>query len=73
MLQDEYGVVLMCVLSIELVWVEIYGKREEKHNFLAFPRSGTGTKQCGTSTILVLVNWYQYPMFCFGPVLVFWP
>ena len=28
------GVVLMCVLSIELVWVEIYGKMEEKPPFL---------------------------------------
>ena len=34
----------MSVLSIELIWVEIYGKSEEKHNLWAFPRSGTGTK-----------------------------
>ena len=70
----------MCVLSIELIWVEIYGKREEKHNFWAFPRSSIGTKQSGTGTISVLVNWYWYrkvgtgtPMFYFGPTLVFWP
>ena len=50
----------MCVLSIGLVWVEIYGKREEKHNFWAFLRSGTSTKQCGTGTICVLANWYRY-------------
>ena len=50
----------MRVLSIELVWVEIYGKREEKHNFWTFPRSGTGNKQCGTGTIVVLVDWYRY-------------
>ena len=50
----------MCVLSIELIWVEIYGKKEEKHNFWVFPRSGTGTKQYGTGTILVLVDWYRY-------------
>ena len=50
----------MCVLSIELIWVEIYGKREEKHNFWAFSRVGTGTKQSGTGTISVMVNWYRY-------------
>ena len=50
----------MRVLSIELVWVEIYGKREEKQNFWTFPRSGTSTKQCGTGTIVVLVGWYRY-------------
>ena len=46
----------MSVLSIGLIWVEIYGKREEKHNLWVFPRSCTGTKQCGTGTISVLVN-----------------
>ena len=56
----------MCVLSIELIWVEIYGKREEKHNFWAFPRSGTGTKQYGTGTILVLIDWYRYRLFGTG-------
>ena len=50
----------MFVLSIGLVWVEMYGKRKEKHNFWAFPSSGTGTKQCGTGTICVLVDWYRY-------------
>ena len=40
--------------------MEIFGKREEKHNFWAFPKSGTGTKQYGTGTILVLVDWYRY-------------
>ena len=50
----------MYVLSIGLVWVEIYGKREERHNFWVFPRSGTGTKKCGTGTICVMVDWYRY-------------
>ena len=35
-------------------------KGKRKHNFWAFPRSGTGTKQCGTGTICVLVDWYLY-------------
>ena len=51
----------MCVLSIELAWVEIYGKKMEKnHHFLAFSRFGTSTKQCGIRTTCVLVNWYRY-------------
>ena len=33
-LQDEYRVVLMCVLSIELVWMKIYGKMGENPLFL---------------------------------------
>ena len=55
----------MCVLSIGLVWVEIYGKREEKHNLRAFSRSGTGTKQ-----------WYRYHMGSSRlvpvPIVLFW-
>ena len=58
----------MCVLSIELVWVEIYGKMGEKKTTISghfrglvlVPNSGTGTKQCGTGTTCVLVNWYRY-------------
>ena len=46
--------VLMCVLSIELVWVEKYGKMGEKPPFLGISRDGTGTKQSGTGTISVL-------------------
>ena len=34
MLQDGYRVVLMCILIIELVWVENYGKMGEKPQFL---------------------------------------
>ena len=45
--------VLKCVLIIELVWVEKYGKRGEKH-FWEISRGGTGTKQRGTGTISVL-------------------
>ena len=33
--QDEFGVVLMCIWSIELIWVSTYGKMEEKHTFWA--------------------------------------
>ena len=50
----------MSVLSTELVWVEIYGKMGEKPPFLGISRFGTGTKQCGTGTIVVLVDWYRY-------------
>ena len=46
--------------------MEIYGKREEIHNFWAFPMSGTGTKQCGSGTILILVDWYRYRKFGTG-------
>ena len=35
-------------------------KLEKNHQFWAFSRFGTGTKQCGTGTILVLVDWYRY-------------
>ena len=45
----------MCVLSIELVSIEIYEKKWEKnHHFWAFSRVGTGTKQSGTGIISVL-------------------
>ena len=35
-------------------------KWEKNHHFWAFSRTGTSTKQGGTGTILVLVNWYRY-------------
>ena len=35
-------------------------KWEKTHHFWAFSRVGTGNKQCGTGTILVLVAWYRY-------------
>ena len=35
-------------------------KWEKNHHFWAFSRIGTGTKQCGTGTICVLVDWYRY-------------
>ena len=35
-------------------------KWEKNHNFWAFSRFGTDTKQCGTGTICVLVDWYRY-------------
>ena len=58
---------LMCILIIELVWVEKYGKMGEKPPFIwAFSRGGTGTKQSGTGTISVM-------SFCFGSALVFFP
>ena len=41
-------------------------KWEKHHHFWAFPRSGTGSKQCGTGTILILVDWYRYRIFGIG-------
>ena len=35
-------------------------KWEKNHHLWAFSGVGTGTKQCGTGTILVLVDWYRY-------------
>ena len=35
-LQERYGMVLMCVWSIEWNWVAKYGKMEQKHTFWAF-------------------------------------
>ena len=35
--------VLKCVMLIELVWVEKYGKREEKPPLWQFSKGGTGT------------------------------
>ena len=35
-LQKRYGMVLMCVWSIEWNWVAKYGKMEQKHTFWAF-------------------------------------
>ena len=56
----------MCVLSIEWIWVKIYGKREEKTQFLGIFE---GLYRYQT-------EWYRYHKFsvnCFGPVFVFWP
>ena len=65
-LQDEYGVVLMCALSIEWIWVKIYGKREEKTQFLGIFE---GWYRYQT-------EWYRYhkcSVNYFGPVFVLWP
>ena len=40
--------------------MEIYGKMGEKPPFLGIFEVWYGTKQCGTGTILVLVDWYRY-------------
>ena len=72
-LQDEYGVVLRCVLSIELVWVEIYGKMRENPPFMGI-FGGWYRYHIGFGQLVPVPNfWYRYPIFCFGPVLVFWP
>ena len=62
----KYGVVLMCVLSIELVWVEIYEKMGEKSPFLGIFE---GWYRYQT-------EWYQYHK-CSGrlvpvPNVLFW-
>ena len=68
----------MCVLSIELVWVEIYGKMGEKPPFLGifevWYRYLTVWYQyhmCSGQLVQVPKGRYRYPMFYFGPVLVF--
>ena len=53
-LQDEYGVVLKCILIIELIWVEKYGKLGEKHHYGENSRGCTGTEQSGTGADCVL-------------------
>ena len=44
----------MCILSIELVWVENMEKGKKNHLFWKILRGGTGTKQSGTGTISIL-------------------
>ena len=41
-------------------------KWEKNHHFWAFSRFGIGTKQCGTGTTCVLVDWYRYRLFGTG-------
>ena len=70
----------MCVLSIELVWVEIHGKMGEKPPFLGIfevwyrYQTVWYRYHIGSGRLVpVPKGWYRYPMFYFGPVLVFWP
>ena len=60
-LQDEYGVVLMGILCIEWIWVELYGKREEKNT-----HSG---KFSSNGTISVLFFYFDQRLY-FGHNLV---
>ena len=68
----------MCVLSIELVWVEIYGKIGEKPPFLGifegwyrYQTEWYRYHKCSGQLVPVPKSWYRYPMFYFAPVLVF--
>ena len=70
----------MCVLSIELVWVEIYEKMGEKPPFLGifegwyrYQIEWYRYHKCSGQLVPVLKRRYRYPMFYFGPALVFWP
>ena len=70
----------MCVLSIELVWVEIYGKMGEKPPFLGIFEGWYRYQivwyryHIGFGRLVpVPKGWYRYPVLCFGPALVFWP
>ena len=70
----------MCVLSIELVWVEIYGKMGEKPPFLGIFKGWYRYQiewyqyhKCFGQLVPIPKNRYRYPMFCFEPALVFWP
>ena len=70
----------MCVLSIELVWVEIYEKRGEKPPFLGIFKVWYRYQivwyryhMCSGRLVPVPKSRYLYPMFYFGPALVFLP
>ena len=70
----------MSVLSIELVWVEIYEKMGEKPPFLGIFEGWYRYQtmwyryHIGPGRLVsVPKGWYRYPVLCFGPVLVFWP
>ena len=70
----------MCVLSIELVWVEIHGKMGEKPPFLGifegwywYQTEWYRYHKCYGQLVPVPKSRYRYPMFYFGPALVFWP
>ena len=45
---------MKCILIIELIWVEKYGKMGENHHYGEISRGGTGTKQSGTGIDCVL-------------------
>ena len=60
----------MCVLSIELVWVEIYGKMGEKPPFMGIFEVWYQYHMCSGRLVSVPKSRYPYPMFCFGPALV---
>ena len=70
----------MSALSIELVWVEIYGKMGEKPPFMGFPEVWYRYQivwyryHIDFGQLVPVPNFrYRYPMFCFRLVLVFWP
>ena len=62
----------MCISSIELVWVEKYGKMGENPPFLGIFEGWYRYHKCSSQLVLVPTFRYQYPMFYFGPELVFW-
>ena len=69
----------MSVLSIELVWVKIYGKMGEKPQFMGFPKVWYRYQtvwyryHIGFGRLVpVPKSRYRYPMLYFKPVLVFW-
>ena len=63
----------MCISSIELVWVEKYGKMGEKPPFLGILEGWYQYHKCPGQLVSVPTFRYRYPMFYFGSVLVFWP
>ena len=70
----------MCVLSIELVWVEIYGKMGEKPPFLDIFEVWYRNQKvwyryhmCSDRLVAVPKSGYRYPMLYFRLALVFWP
>ena len=63
--------VLMCVLSIELVWVEIPPFLGIFEVWYQYQTVWYRYHICSGRLVPVLRSQYQYPMFYFGPALVF--
>ena len=63
----------MCVLSIDLVWVEKYGKLGEKPPFLGIFEEWYRYHKCSVNWYWYRILRYRYPILCFGPVFVFLP
>ena len=62
----------MCILIIELVWVENYGKMGEKPPIMGIFEGWYRYQTEWYRYHKCSINWYRYPTLYFGLVLVFW-